>query len=108
MQPILTITTMLGLIAPLAIGQLRRILITPRLLELFKRILPTMSATERDALEAGTTWWDADLFSGKPDWSKLLASATPSVSGKARFGRPARPGTPGLQMAPNPPRIRTN
>ena len=32
-----------------------------------------MSDTEREALEAGDVWWDADLFSGNPDWAKLLA-----------------------------------
>ena len=31
-----------------------------------------MSATEREAIEAGDTWWEADLFSGNPDWRKLL------------------------------------
>ncbi|WP_298271599.1 acyl-CoA dehydrogenase [uncultured Bradyrhizobium sp.] len=38
-------------------------------------VLPTMSDTEREALEAGDVWWDADLFTGNPDWSKLLANA---------------------------------
>jgi acyl-CoA dehydrogenase len=38
----------------------------------YKRILPQMSSTEREALEAGTVWWDGDLFSGKPDWNKWL------------------------------------
>jgi acyl-CoA dehydrogenase len=32
-----------------------------------------MSQTEREALEAGTVWWDADLFSGRPRWERLLA-----------------------------------
>ncbi len=31
-----------------------------------------MSPTERDAIEAGTVWWDAELFSGRPHWDKLL------------------------------------
>ena len=34
--------------------------------------LPTLSETERDAIDAGEVWWDADLFSGNPDWRKLL------------------------------------
>jgi hypothetical protein len=38
-------------------------------------VLPAMSDTEREALEAGDVWWDADLFTGNPDWSKLLAVA---------------------------------
>jgi acyl-CoA dehydrogenase len=35
-------------------------------------VLPAMSATEREAIEAGDVWWDADLFTGNPDWRKLL------------------------------------
>ena len=39
---------------------------------MMRDILPTMGDTERIALEAGTVWWDGDLFSGHPDWKKLL------------------------------------
>ena len=38
----------------------------------FKRQLPPMSQTEKEALEAGNTWWDADLFQGLPEWSAFL------------------------------------
>jgi len=38
----------------------------------YKKVLPPVSDTEREALEAGTVWWDAELFSGKPKWSRLL------------------------------------
>jgi acyl-CoA dehydrogenase len=58
----------------------RRAMVTPKIFATFKRILPAMSATERDALEAGTTWWDADLFSGKPDWKKLLRVPAPHLT----------------------------
>src|SRR5471032_945677 len=74
----------LCLIALFAIAPLRRALITPHILALFKRILPSMSDTERDALEAGTTWWDADLFSGQPDWPKLLAHSGPVLTAEER------------------------
>ncbi|HAT31123.1 MAG TPA: acyl-CoA dehydrogenase [Janthinobacterium sp.] len=77
----LVLLVVLGLPALLlACKPLRRSLLTPQLLALFKRILPRMSETERDALEAGTTWWDADLFSGRPDWNKLLALPAPRLS----------------------------
>lgn len=46
--------------------------VSSKLLPLVRNILPTMGETEREALEAGTVWWDGDLFSGKPDWRKLL------------------------------------
>src|SRR5229473_1528138 len=38
-----------------------------------KHVLPSLSDTEREAIEAGDVWWDADLFSGNPDWARLLA-----------------------------------
>jgi acyl-CoA dehydrogenase len=52
---------------------LRRQLITRPVFALFRRILPAMSDTEREALEAGTVWWEADLFNGAPRWEKLKA-----------------------------------
>src|SRR3954470_11770096 len=59
---------------------LRRSLFTNHVLGLYRRILPDMSQTERDAIDAGTVWWDADLFSGRPDWNKLLAVAQPRLT----------------------------
>jgi acyl-CoA dehydrogenase len=52
---------------------LRRRLVTGPLLASFRRVLPPMSDTERAAIEAGTVWWDRELFSGRPDWEKLKA-----------------------------------
>ena len=51
---------------------LRRAVVTGPLFGVFKRVLPQMSQTEQEALDAGSIWWDADLFSGAPDWKKLL------------------------------------
>ncbi len=42
------------------------------LLSWVRGILPRMSDTEREALEAGTIWWDAELMRGDPDFSQLL------------------------------------
>src|SRR5436305_13553448 len=42
--------------------------------------MPVMSDTEREALEAGDVWRDADLFTGNPDWSKLLAVAPATLT----------------------------
>src|SRR5262245_48396125 len=50
----------------------RRDLITKPIFRAAKHALPTLSDTEREAIEAGDVWWDADLFSGNPDWKKLL------------------------------------
>src|SRR5579864_1905450 len=51
----------------------RRDYITRPIFSLARRALPPMSDTEREALEAGDVWWDGELFSGNPNWSKLLA-----------------------------------
>jgi acyl-CoA dehydrogenase len=59
---------------------LRRQLLGAPLLKVFRRILPAVSQTEREALEAGTVWWDGELFSGRPDWKKLLAYPAPRLS----------------------------
>lgn len=59
---------------------LRKALITRPFLRTYRRLLPAMSQTEREALEAGTVWWDGELFTGKPDWSKLMAAKAPALS----------------------------
>jgi len=65
---------------PLNILPIRRHLISRHLLPLLKKSMPPMSDTEQQALEAGTTWWDAELFSGKPDWNVLLSQPAPKLS----------------------------
>ncbi|HYP80755.1 MAG TPA: acyl-CoA dehydrogenase, partial [Steroidobacteraceae bacterium] len=59
---------------------LRKALISRPFLKAYLRMLPTMSATEREALEAGTVWWDGELFTGKPEWHKLLDTRPAQLS----------------------------
>lgn len=59
---------------------LRRILLMGHLFSLFKKIMPKMSDTEKEALAAGTVTWEADIFSGKPDWYKLLNIPTAKLT----------------------------
>ncbi len=59
---------------------LRRRYVAQPVLQFFREATPSMSQTERDALDAGTVWWDAELFSGTPDWRKLLAWPAPELS----------------------------
>jgi acyl-CoA dehydrogenase len=66
--------------AILNVNLLRRKIVSDHVLAMFRRILPDMSQTEKEAIDAGTVWWDADLFSGKPDWQKLLAIPEPGLS----------------------------
>ncbi len=63
-----------------AIPNLRQSLVSAKALKLFKSVLPAMSQTEKEALEAGTVWWEADLFKGKPDWQKMHKIGAPTLS----------------------------
>ncbi|WP_080700726.1 acyl-CoA dehydrogenase, partial [Bordetella hinzii] len=47
--------------------------------------LPGLSDTEREAIEAGDVWWDGDLFTGNPDWNKLLAVPAATLSDEERL-----------------------
>ena len=49
-------------------------------LKLFRRVTPRMSQTEREALDAGSVWWDGELFSGRPRWQKLRSLPPPKLS----------------------------
>ena len=64
----------------LTITPLRRSLLIRPLLSLYRSIMPGMSDTEREALEAGSVWWEAELFSGRPDWHRLLGFPAPALS----------------------------
>ncbi|WP_445570737.1 acyl-CoA dehydrogenase [Pseudomonas sp. E102] len=59
--------------APLLLPDLRRKYFSAPMFDWFQKTLPPMSQTERDAIDAGTVWWDGELFSGRPDWDTLLA-----------------------------------
>jgi len=59
---------------------LRRTLISSRLLGLFRGIMPKVSQTEQAAIDAGTVWWDGELFAGRPNWDRLLATPAPKLS----------------------------
>ena len=56
----------------LGVPTLRRQFISGPFLQQFRRMMPAMSDTEREALEAGSVWWDGEIFSDRPDWQGLL------------------------------------
>ncbi|HAD04319.1 MAG TPA: acyl-CoA dehydrogenase [Desulfuromonas sp.] len=66
----------------MSLKAVRRTLITRPIFKLARRALPTLSATEREALTAGDVWWDGELFSGNPDWQKLLATPAATLTEK--------------------------
>lgn len=59
------------IVIPLNLDSVRKTYLTLPLLKLYRKIAPSISSTERAALEAGTVGWEGELFSGKPDWSFL-------------------------------------
>ncbi len=63
-----------------AFDGIRKKWISAPALKLVRKILPPISQTEQEAIDAGTVWWDGELFSGKPKWNLLLSSSKPSVS----------------------------
>ena len=75
------------LVVPLAVvlvilnvAPIRRAILTKPVFGVLKKSMPPISATERDALEAGTTWWEKQLFSGKPDWDEFAQIALPQLT----------------------------
>ena len=66
--------------AILGLSEIRQNLISFPLLKRIRAVLPPMSDTERDAIEAGSVWWESELFRGAPDWGKLLHYKTPVLS----------------------------
>jgi acyl-CoA dehydrogenase len=73
---------LLAVLLVLNIPALRRPLVSARLRSQLKTLLPPMSVTEREALEAGTAWWDKELFAGKPDWQWFGETALPQLTAR--------------------------
>jgi acyl-CoA dehydrogenase len=68
-----------GLLA-LNFTDFRREQITAKLFEIYKSMVPSLSDTEREALEAGSVSWDGELFTGLPDWNRLLSLPAPELT----------------------------
>ncbi len=65
---------------PLNVKSLRRRWLTEPFLAIYRKMLPTLSDTEKVALEAGTVGWEGELFAGNPDWDSLLDQKWPELS----------------------------
>ncbi len=59
---------------------LRRKLLSDPAFKMFKKVLPPLSNTEKEAMEAGSVWWDGELFAGSPDWKKLHNYPKPELT----------------------------
>ncbi|MFO7788233.1 MAG: acyl-CoA dehydrogenase, partial [Halospina sp.] len=69
-----------GITAFAGLPGLRRQWLTPRAFALFKKVAPKVSETEKQALDAGTVGWDGELFTGRPDWHRLLTNRNTGLS----------------------------
>ncbi len=65
---------------------IRALIISSGILKLFKamELVPKISETERTALEAGVVWIEAELFSGKPNFKKILNETYPELTAKEK------------------------
>src|SRR5579885_1551070 len=68
----------------LNVPPLRRLLITSWIMKLMKGFMPKISETERVALEAGVVWIEKDLFSGKPDFRKIIKEPYPELTAEEK------------------------
>ncbi|XTZ37561.1 acyl-CoA dehydrogenase FadE [Salmonella enterica] len=59
------------ILLPFNLPTMRKALISQPVFRGFRKVMPPMSRTEKEAIDAGTTWWEGDLFRGNPDWKKL-------------------------------------
>ena len=78
--PLLAALACVAIASLILVRPLRRALISKAIFATYRKALPQMSETERDALEAGTVWWEGELFRGKPDWQKLHAYPQPKLT----------------------------
>ena len=60
-----------AILVSLNIPEIRRNYLSARILKLYKSVLPTISQTEQEAIDAGNVWWDGELFTGNPNWEIL-------------------------------------
>src|SRR5690554_2935867 len=65
---------------PLNVPAIRRNILSQKVLEIYRKIMPEISETEKDAIDAGTTWWEGDLFCGAPEWKKLHSIQKPELT----------------------------
>ena len=69
-----------ALLLLLNLRPLRMRLLTRPFMKKYRKLLPAMSSTEREALDAGTVWWDGELFTGGPNWHKLMSAKPPALT----------------------------
>lgn len=70
----------LAVVIPLNVANIRHKYISEPLLQFMRNAMPSISQTEQEALDAGKVWWEAELFSGDPDYSVIRDLPAPKLS----------------------------
>lgn len=80
--PIAVLGTVAAILLFFLITPLRAAVVSKAVMILFEKLkfLPKMSQTEKDAIEAGVVWVEKDLFSGKPNFTNLMAENYPKLT----------------------------
>lgn len=80
MIPLLLFGIFVFLLCLFFLKKMRLFILSGPVMRYLQRALPPMSQTEKEAIEAGDIWWEAELFRGKPDWYKLLDFPQPRLT----------------------------
>lgn len=80
--PLVLIAVVAAVLLIFNLKPLRASLVSGFLMKLLKKLdfIPKISPTERTALEAGVVWVEGDLFSGKPDFAKIMQEPYPQLT----------------------------
>jgi len=78
--PVWLLIAYAAVMALFLIAPVRRVLFSSLVMKVLGPAMPTISETERTAIESGAVWAEGELFSGKPDFAKLMAESYPALT----------------------------
>ncbi|GGP76652.1 acyl-CoA dehydrogenase [Shewanella ulleungensis] len=76
----IVILLLIAIIILFGVRNIRMQFITRPVFSFFKKVLPPLSSTEKEAMEAGDVWWEGELFRGKPNWNMLHGFGKPTLT----------------------------
>jgi acyl-CoA dehydrogenase len=80
----IVILLIIAIIVLFGVRNIRMQFITRPVFSFFKKVLPPLSSTEKEAMEAGDVWWEGELFRGKPNWNTLHGYGKPTLSAEEK------------------------
>lgn len=82
--PFWSLAVVVAIVLVFSVPPLRQALMTSWIMKVMKGVMPTISETERTALDAGVVWMEAELFSGRPSFKKLMTQPHPKLSAEEK------------------------